>query len=287
MRDLRLTLFTYEMASFMKKYINIYAFYYFLLIILFAIFYRYTLPKYSFYIPTLNSSETIINLKRTTELKIKEEIVSLFIKSQNTDKYIDGFYQGIRTISVSNLRCNVKDISKCSFDVLVRVPMNKIDPYKKNTFSTRSFTTTIQIPNFNVLNRFNKNHDQKKDSPPRTQVETFNHLNKQQSKKANLDYWDVQGVLPRVDYGNLSLIQFGYNINYDIHNYLYALEGLSSEKALSFLDYLYFSIVTITTLGYGDMTPITNYSRFLVGLESILGIIVIGLFLNSLSKKSE
>ena len=45
---------------------------------------------------------------------------------------------------------------------------------------------------------------------------------------------------------------------------------------------LYFSVVTITTLGYGDMHPISCYGRFFAALEPIMGIVllilVLGLF---------
>jgi len=50
-----------------------------------------------------------------------------------------------------------------------------------------------------------------------------------------------------------------------------------------FFSSLYFSIITITTLGYGDITPIGKITQSLVASEAILGIILIGLFLNSLS----
>lgn len=47
----------------------------------------------------------------------------------------------------------------------------------------------------------------------------------------------------------------------------------------------YFSSVTITTLGFGDIVPITNKARILVSLEAIIGVVIIGLFLNSLANK--
>jgi hypothetical protein len=50
-----------------------------------------------------------------------------------------------------------------------------------------------------------------------------------------------------------------------------------------FISSLYFSVITITTLGYGDITPIGSVSQILTASESILGITLIGLFLNSLS----
>lgn len=45
---------------------------------------------------------------------------------------------------------------------------------------------------------------------------------------------------------------------------------------------LYFSTVTITTLGFGDIVPVEPVARLLVAVESILGIILMGLFLNAL-----
>ena len=50
-----------------------------------------------------------------------------------------------------------------------------------------------------------------------------------------------------------------------------------------FISCLYFSVITITTLGYGDITPIGLVSQLLTASESIIGIILIGLFLNALS----
>lgn len=48
---------------------------------------------------------------------------------------------------------------------------------------------------------------------------------------------------------------------------------------------LYFSAVTITTLGYGDILPITHRSRRLIAIESVYGILMIGLFLSSLERR--
>jgi hypothetical protein len=45
---------------------------------------------------------------------------------------------------------------------------------------------------------------------------------------------------------------------------------------------LYLSAVTIATVGYGDVVPLTGRARFLTGLEAILGIVFLGLFINSL-----
>lgn len=57
----------------------------------------------------------------------------------------------------------------------------------------------------------------------------------------------------------------------------------SFEKPIeSFVHSIYFSVITITTLGYGDSYPINDLLRLACSVESILGVLLIGLFLNSL-----
>jgi hypothetical protein len=59
------------------------------------------------------------------------------------------------------------------------------------------------------------------------------------------------------------------------------------KDPLTFVQSIYFSVVTITTLGYGDITPQTEMARILTALESILAIILIGLFLNAVARSSD
>jgi len=47
---------------------------------------------------------------------------------------------------------------------------------------------------------------------------------------------------------------------------------------------LYLSTITITTVGYGDIVPLTGLSRLLVGLEATCGIVLLGLLVSSLSR---
>lgn len=44
---------------------------------------------------------------------------------------------------------------------------------------------------------------------------------------------------------------------------------------------LYFSVVTIATLGYGDIVPLSALARLLVAVEAVWGIFVAGLFINA------
>lgn len=57
----------------------------------------------------------------------------------------------------------------------------------------------------------------------------------------------------------------------------------NSFDCKSLLQCLYFSTITITTLGFGDFYPTTAIARLFVMSETILGMVVIGLFLNSVA----
>lgn len=62
-----------------------------------------------------------------------------------------------------------------------------------------------------------------------------------------------------------------------------SFEGNLASSMDSFVTCLYYSTVTITTLGYGDISAKSEVVQFLVIIETVLGVITIGLFLNSLS----
>jgi hypothetical protein len=47
----------------------------------------------------------------------------------------------------------------------------------------------------------------------------------------------------------------------------------------------YLSEVTVTTLGFGDITPVTGAARAAVAFEAMLGIVLIGLFVNSVAQR--
>ena len=68
-------------------------------------------------------------------------------------------------------------------------------------------------------------------------------------------------------------------------------EGQFRSPDESLMDYgscLYYSIVTITTLGFGDYTPTHAWSQGITAFEVMTGLIVLGLFLNAVgSMKSE
>tara|TARA_R110001583_G_scaffold66418_1_gene190922 strand:- start:1354 stop:2235 length:882 start_codon:yes stop_codon:yes gene_type:complete len=58
---------------------------------------------------------------------------------------------------------------------------------------------------------------------------------------------------------------------------------LGNHNEEGVISYLYFSVVSITTLGYGDILPSSSAAQITAALEALLGLILIGLFLNALS----
>lgn len=68
-----------------------------------------------------------------------------------------------------------------------------------------------------------------------------------------------------------------------ISRLLRGLNGDSSSVSGSFGRMLYFSSIVITTVGFGDIVPLTPLARFLAAAEAICGVICAGLFLNAIA----
>ncbi len=60
-----------------------------------------------------------------------------------------------------------------------------------------------------------------------------------------------------------------------------SIKGLDDNFFLAF----YYSIVTFTTLGYGDITPLGGLAQLLVMIEVVLGYVTLGVFVYLLSQK--
>jgi hypothetical protein len=68
-------------------------------------------------------------------------------------------------------------------------------------------------------------------------------------------------------------LQFGwaFAVLYRTLDQLSNDQALSSATPMHFVAYTYFSFVTLTTLGYGDIVPLTDQARTAVIFESVLG----------------
>lgn len=111
----------------------------------------------------------------------------------------------------------------------------------------------------------------------------------------DLDYnnQDINKALfPSSNIGGVNTSEVIINIDDKLFNEIVNLKNAKNgfPSGLSKMDnfgrMFYLSTVTITTVGYGDIVPITSLARTLIALEAILGVVLVGLFLNSLSLRT-
>jgi len=84
-------------------------------------------------------------------------------------------------------------------------------------------------------------------------------------------------ILKNNEYANLyNLLSASHTLLDTTCCYTYDASKRLVYRPLS--DFLYFSAITITTVGYGDISPNNNLARNAVMIEVLLGVIVIGVF---------
>lgn len=60
-------------------------------------------------------------------------------------------------------------------------------------------------------------------------------------------------------------------------------EGVIPRSSKNYVRFLYFSVVTATTLGFGDIVPINDRARALVVTQVLVSVFAIGMFLNGIA----
>ena len=69
----------------------------------------------------------------------------------------------------------------------------------------------------------------------------------------------------------------------------YSINGIYSSSANgvidSFTTCFYFSVVTFTTLGYGDFSPVNAFTRLISSSEAICGLLLTSLFMVTVVRK--
>ena len=81
-------------------------------------------------------------------------------------------------------------------------------------------------------------------------------------------------------FGRFFLWVFGLIIVFGL---LYTFPGTTSASGV--FDNLYFSVVTFTTLGYGDIVPVSALGRVLVIIEVMVGYMMLGLLVGIISRR--
>ena len=85
--------------------------------------------------------------------------------------------------------------------------------------------------------------------------------------------------------GLVPLLGVSEALHSELVAFMDAVSGFPQAATGEFARMFYLSAVTITALGYGDIVPITNAARTAVAMETIVGVVLMGLFFNSLIKR--
>ncbi|WP_429223157.1 ion channel, partial [Aeromonas veronii] len=81
-----------------------------------------------------------------------------------------------------------------------------------------------------------------------------------------------------------SIFYFFCGLNFAGNYLIYRPEASFEENAIFLLECLYYSVVTFTTLGYGDFTPV-GLSRIFAAFEAFTGSFTLALFVVVFVKK--
>lgn len=104
---------------------------------------------------------------------------------------------------------------------------------------------------------------------------------------ASLIFVSDMFVKPRSYRRNILMLFFNYLEIAVSFAVVYAGLHLLGDQPANVIDYIYFSIVTSTTIGYGDFHPVTSTGKMLVCTEAIIMVAFIVLFLNFFGSKVE
>jgi hypothetical protein len=90
---------------------------------------------------------------------------------------------------------------------------------------------------------------------------------------------------PRSYKRSMLLLFFNYLEIIFAYAVLYSCDSYLNKPFSNWFDAVYFSIITSSSIGYGDLYPITTVGKFLVSTQALLFLFFVVLFLNFFSTK--
>lgn len=259
-----------------------YAILYFSLIPTFA--FLYSMEYQGFYHSTVKYEAPLIKYKRNIADELRESIITTYKNQNNVDYIVHNTTSfNINDISISNLQVEETNL--------------RVDQNVKISFSLsfRYFTLLIDgrpdlimKPDESLQIAFKYHLGSIKSSAVfgvrRTKLEIKLPHNYQFLPKVEdfiYPIWEAKDF----DFDYFSSCHISEKMHRNLIAYTYAINGMPIKD--NFVRMLYLSAVTITTLGYGDIVPLSTKARFLVAFESVLGLVFIGLFLGFLNKSKK
>lgn len=90
---------------------------------------------------------------------------------------------------------------------------------------------------------------------------------------------------PRSYKRSMLLLFFNYMEIVFAYAVLYSCDSYLNKPFINWFDAVYFSIMTSSSIGYGDFYPVTSEGKFLVSTQALLFLFFVVLFLNFFSTK--
>ncbi|WP_167514419.1 potassium channel family protein [Clostridium diolis] len=213
-----------------------------------------------------------------------------FCKTVIGDKwanYYENMYvkKGVIGYSVSNIKKVVKDNTTSYVMNLILytdVPETSEFDYGNETFKVSGTAHVISIngesPHIGYLDKKKTLKSVEEEvinirinTTDSSLIEAFGNIEQSNNYILNIDLKDI------LKYSEIYL-------NKDIIELQNILKG---EHQYSLADFLYFSAISITTTGYGDILPNSSRVRVYVMFEILFGVTVVGIFVSSLFIKEE
>lgn len=287
---------------------------YFVLIIIYAIIYN-NLPSGSFYQPYIKYEESFnedkdfnsvpkfdqngneLIKKSDKELiknQLKNQIIENFKKLNKNDNFVKirGWQLNIQEIEVQEIKTTIDSII-IELQITIKKKI-KNEKYPDGLLNIVSDNLTVNYKIYNTYFSGNEKFSQYLISldPNPLSIDTYTD---EGNIEIDLSKLFLSGkVAPPLENNeelkNNEEKSFFLILNSKLNETLNSFwnaeqKGLSGTLPNQFGRMLYFSIITATTTGYGDIIPLTSSARAWVSSEAILGVIIIGCFLNSIGQK--
>lgn len=252
-----------------------YLFLYWILIAIFGLLYSCFTPT-GFYAPYTRYEEYSYNDNEELRKTLEESIKNKINKTDISNLTIDEWVINKDSLRVINLKATPED--QLTFTVTV----SAIGIGKNSGIERYGESTHIVVDN----HPYTRSLSQKEVITHRTpRIDTTNKSNTQADEFEKNLFNLIFNKTHRISGTSSSLISFTVREEKKFTSYIKGVNGNPSSTSGNTMRMLYLSIVVATTLGLGDIIPITPTARFLVASEAILGITIAGLFINSLSSR--
>lgn len=96
----------------------------------------------------------------------------------------------------------------------------------------------------------------------------------------------IDRIFPGVNEDFKQCLPLSSTESFEVRRFFEGISGDPVSISGGFYRMMYFSSVVITTLGFGDIVPMTDLARAFVAMEALSGIVIFGLFLNAVAYRA-